>query len=234
MWLQTREWQLELLDDPGLSAAEVKSALAALERLNIISRGAGILWAEIKKLARAQPQQRLRILDLACGGGDVARALLNKAKRAEVLLTIAACDINARSLEYARRRAEAAGVHPHFFLLDALRDPLPQGYDVVMCSLFLHHLKEHQAVALLERMANATKRLLLVSDLQRNARNYVLVWLGSRLLSRSPVVHQDAVLSMKNAFSRPELADLARRSGLKNFSLHTRCPARMLLRWEKS
>ena len=103
-----------------------------------------------------------------------------------------------------------------------------------MCSLFLHHLAERDAVLLLGRMAAAAQCLVLVNDLERNAANGVLVWTGSRLLSRSSIVHTDALLSMKNAFTPAELAALATQAGLKDFKIRAHWPARMLLRWEKS
>jgi hypothetical protein len=51
-----------------------------------------------------------------------------------------------------------------FFVLDALGDALPTGYDVVSCSLFLHHLDGSDAVDLLRRMGAAAGRLVLVDD----------------------------------------------------------------------
>ena len=234
MWLREREWCAELLDNAGLNEAEVYNALAGLQRLNFISRGAGVLWPEIRKLARARRLRHVRVLDLACGGGDIPLALMRKARKSNFALALAACDLNPRSLEYARGRAHAAGQAITFFALDVLRQPLPQGYDVVMCSLFLHHLKESEAAALLGRMAGAAQHLVLVNDLQRNWLNGVLVWLGSRLLSRSHVVHTDALRSVKNAFTPSEFAALAHSAGLTDFSIKRHWPARMLLRWKKS
>jgi 2-polyprenyl-3-methyl-5-hydroxy-6-metoxy-1,4-benzoquinol methylase len=49
--------------------------------------------------------------------------------------------------------AEQAAIH--FSVLDVLAGPLPDGFDVVICSLFLHHLAEEQAVLLLQAMAKA-------------------------------------------------------------------------------
>lgn len=234
MWLQKRMWQAELLDNPGLEEAEVQKALAGLRRLNLVSRSAGILWAEIWRLAIAKGLQRLRILDIAAGGGDTLLTLLQKARRKGLHLAIGAGDINPSSLAYARGRAAQRDEHIFFFRHDALSDALPSGYDVVMCSLFLHHLQEGEAVALLQRMAGAAKHLVLINDLRRSVFNYALVWLGSRLLSRSPMVHADGPLSVRKAFTLAELSDLAGRAGLKNAEIHARFPARMLLVWRKT
>src|SRR5262245_3486546 len=120
MWLQKRQWHAELLDDPALDNPEIYNALDGLRRLNFISRSAGILWGEMEKLAQRRKRQHLRALDIACGGGDVPLALMQRAKRCGLLLELHACDVNSRSLEYARRQAERAGHAINFFVHDAL------------------------------------------------------------------------------------------------------------------
>ena len=52
MPLARRDRQPELMDDPALDPAEHRVALAALARINRISRSAGILWPAVKELAR--------------------------------------------------------------------------------------------------------------------------------------------------------------------------------------
>jgi 2-polyprenyl-3-methyl-5-hydroxy-6-metoxy-1,4-benzoquinol methylase len=234
LWLQEREWHPEKLDDPHLDEKTVQGALAGLARLNFISRSAGILWAEIKKLAHALRVRSLRVLDVATGGGDIPMTLLRKSQKSRLALTVSGCDLNEHSLHYARNVAAKNGYQIEFFRHDAVTEPLPQGYDVVTCSLFLHHLQEKNALTLLTRMAEAAHHLVLVNDLQRSPLNYAMVWLGSRLLSRSPVVRTDALLSMKNAFTAAEVSALAQAAEWKDFAIHTRFPARLLLSWKKS
>ena len=48
-----------------------------------------------------------------------------------------------------------------------LREALPSSYEVLCCSLFLHHLDESDAISLLRRMAAAAQNLVLVDDLVR-------------------------------------------------------------------
>ena len=48
-----------------------------------------------------------------------------------------------------------AALSVRFFTLDALSEEIPSGFDVIVSSLFLHHLDELEAVGLLERMACA-------------------------------------------------------------------------------
>ncbi len=121
---------------------------------------------------------------------------------------------------------------PHSRLpLDAVRDPIPGGFDAVICSLFLHHLDDSDAVAVLRRMREAGPRLILVNDLERGRFNYLAVWLASRVLSGSKVVHADATLSVEGAFTVGEMKAMAEQAGLNGATVRAKFPCRMLLEW---
>jgi SAM-dependent methyltransferase len=173
------------------------------------------------------------MLDIATGGGDIPLRLWRWARRAGVSLEIDACDRSEVAVAYARERAAAAAAAVRFFPCDAIRDPLPAGYDAVVCSLFLHHLDEAEAVTLLRRMAAAASRLLLVNDLLRCPQGYLLAHLATRLLSRCPVVHIDGPRSVQGAFVLDEVRSLVARAGLVRATLVGRWPCRFLLSWQR-
>jgi hypothetical protein len=120
-----------------------------------------------------------------------------------------------------------------FFVRDAVRDPLPADFDVVTCSLFLHHLGDDGAATLLAAMGRAAGRLVLVNDLARGPLNLALVWLATRVLTRSPVVRVDGSLSVRAAFTPAEALSLAARAGLTGATVERRWPCRFLLSWRR-
>jgi ubiquinone/menaquinone biosynthesis C-methylase UbiE len=207
-------------------------ALRGLERINWWSGSARILWRPLATLAR-QTGQPLRVLDLATGGGDVPVRLWQHARRAGLPLHLDGCDVSPEAVAFARQRAAAAGAELRFLVWDALAGPLPSGYDVLMCSLFLHHLDEPHAIDLLHRMGQAAGRLVLVNDLVRSRAGLILAYLGTRLLSRSVVVHTDGVCSVQGAFTIPEVCELAARAGLHGATVVPRWPCRLLLTWRR-
>lgn len=228
-----RHLQPELIDQPELEAARHADALRGLERINFWSGSAGILWPSLRDLARRQKGEPLRVLDVATGAGDLPTRLFHRARRANLPLRLDGCDISGRAIEHAQSHARANGADVRFFVCDALRDPLPTDYDVVMCSLFLHHLTEPDATGLLSRMAAAARRMVLVNDLRRSAGGFWLAWLGTRVLSRSDVVHVDGPRSVEGAFSLDEVRGLCRDAGLAPVTLSRRWPCRYLLGWRK-
>jgi SAM-dependent methyltransferase len=226
-----RRLQPEVMDQPGLEEQGHRHALRGLARINWWSGSVRILWPSLAVLARKQGS--VRVLDLATGGGDVPVRLWQRARRAGLPLHIDGCDVSPIALDHARQRAATARADVRFFVADALADLLPTGYDVLMCSLFLHHLDEGQAVEFLRRMAAAAGRLVLVNDLVRSRTGLLLAYLGTRLLTRSPVVHTDGVRSVQGAFTIPEVRDLAARAGLAGATVEPRWPCRFLLTWSR-
>jgi 2-polyprenyl-3-methyl-5-hydroxy-6-metoxy-1,4-benzoquinol methylase len=143
------------------------------------------------------------------------------------------CDVSQLAVEHARQRAEQVGAAVEFRCCDAFELDGSEPFDVVLCSLFLHHQGEQQGVTLLRQMARCARRLVLVNDLVRSPTGYSLAWLGTRLLTRSPVVHVDGPRSVAAAFTLREARELAERAGLHGARVEPRWPCRYLLSWRK-
>lgn len=225
--LDRRERQPETMDQPGLDPVQHAAALRGLARINFVSRSASILWPELAVFAR-HCNRSIRILDLACGGGDVTAALRRRAAKARLPVVVEGCDISATAVNVAK--ANGGG---RVFQLDVLRTSLPEGYDATVCSLFLHHLHDDDAVELLRKMA-AASQLVLVNDLSRGGMGLLLAHLACRVLTRSDVVRMDAPISVRAAFTPDEAMALATRAGLEGATVRSAWPCRFLLTWHRA
>ena len=233
LWSQLGQRQLrpEVMDQPGLDPQAHQAALLGLARINALTRSASCFFPAIRRLASHEPLRRLRILDVACGGGDTVRAISRLGRREGIDLEVHGCDISDEAVALASAAARAEGLEAHFFQADAIGAPLPGGYHLITTSLFLHHLREPDAEALLRSMAAATLDQLLVHDLIRSRLDLLLTWIGTRLLSRSPIVHIDGPLSVGGAFQLDEVAQLAKAAGLAGAQINRFWPERFLLSW---
>lgn len=230
--IDARVREREVMDDPKLDAAEHDRALQGLSRLNAISRSTRILWRPIARLARSRGA-KLRVLDVATGSGEVLLDLWQKAFRAGIPLEILGTDVNPHAVEVARERAAQRKIPIDCRVCNAVSGELPSGFDVVISSLFFHHLAEDQAAALLQKMADAARHLVLVNDLHRSRTGLVLVATASRVVTTSRVVHIDAVRSLRAAFTVREMRLLADAVGLEGAAVGHRWPCRFLLSWER-
>ena len=229
-----RDRQPEVMDQPGLDPAEHDRALQGLRRINAISRCVPRLFHQVERLASENLSTQLNVLELACGGGDTAIALAALAEKRALNISFQACDLNPEAVRLARRNVARSGSSVGVFVADALDPSGSKQFDVVYCTLFVHHLDPPDVVRLLKGMAARARQLVIVDDLIRSRLGYSLAWIGTRLLSRSWVVHHDGPLSVKAAFTPSEILDLASQAGLGDCLLERTWPERYRLCWSPS
>jgi 2-polyprenyl-3-methyl-5-hydroxy-6-metoxy-1,4-benzoquinol methylase len=229
-----RRRQPEWMDQPDLNSQQHEQALSGLARINKWSGAYRVFWKHLKALSRAFPDRPLRVLDLASGAGDGAIRLWQRANRAGLSIQIDGCDRSPTAIAYAQHCAESRNANVRFFQCDVLREALPVDYDVLINSLFLHHLDESDAVSFLRRAADVACRTLMISDLVRSRVGLILAYAATRVFTRSPVVHFDGPISVRGAFSVAQLQEMATRAGLESASVVRHWPCHMFLSWTKS
>lgn len=212
--LSVSDRQPELMDQPGLSEEVHRDALRDLARINRLSFSARAIWQPIIAEIRKHPPRQWRLLDVACGSGDIPLTLARYAASQQISLYVAGCDMSETAVAEAASKANAAGVSAEFFVRDVIYETLPDGYDFITCSLFLHHLDGEDVVKLLQAIGRSAGALGVISDLRRTQLGYAMASLGVRLLSRSHIVHVDGPLSVRGAFSTDEAIALAETAGL--------------------
>jgi SAM-dependent methyltransferase len=230
--LTVRRRQAELMDDPHLAPYRHVEALRALSRVNRVSFAAARVWSDVKRI-HAEIGKTVRVLDIACGGGDVLVDVARRARRVGMSVELHGCDVSPVALAEARRLGgteDALDV----FELDVIRDDLPRDYDLLTTSLFLHHLSREAAVALLRGMASATRNSLLVQDLRRTRLGYVFAWAGLHTLTRSDVARVDGLLSVEGAFTLNEVAAMCGEAGLADVDIGVGWPQRFTIRWSRA
>ncbi|MDK1020613.1 MAG: methyltransferase domain-containing protein [Candidatus Hydrogenedentes bacterium] len=232
--LRARNLQNELMDSPELDAGRFVGSLEGLRRVNRVTGSARILQPHLESAARADASRPLRVLDMACGGGDVAITLWRRLRAQGLDVEMHGCDINPLAVEHAAEQAECQGADLRFFQLNAVADPIPPGFDVIMHSLFLHHLSGEDAVASLRKAAQAARRSVLVHDLVRGRAGHLLAYLGVRVLLCNDVCHADGPRSVEGAFTIDEAKALAEAAGLEGCSVEPKFPFRFLLTWSKA
>ena len=229
----TRHLEPELMDAPSLALEPHRKALRGLARINAVSRSAASIWSVLHERLGSPRGGPFRVLDVACGGGDVAVALQRLAGRAGVPLQVDGCDVSGTAVSLATGYAERHSIEMTFFRLDAIAGALPDGYAAMICNLFLHHLSHDNAVLLLKKMSEAAPTVV-VNDLARGPFGYAAALVGTRLLSRSPIVHTDGPRSVRAAFTLEEACLLAARAGLDGARIEPVFPYRWRMDWGRS
>jgi 2-polyprenyl-3-methyl-5-hydroxy-6-metoxy-1,4-benzoquinol methylase len=205
----------ELMDRPQPVTAELASDLRNLRQLNRYFGSHSLVAHFLRRWIL--PGTKLRILDLATGSGDIPRLVVDYARKVGASVTVKAIDQQRSTLEIARG---LSANYPEIEfregnVLSCCMEDAP--YDIVLCSLALHHFGEEDAVRLLARCRELSSKFVLVSDLQRGFVATVGVYLLTALIFRDPMTRTDGRLSAARAFSFAEFHTLAERAGWKNF-----------------
>ena len=205
----------ELMDRPQPVTEELVSDLRNLRQLNRHFGSYALIEHFLQRWIL--PGTEMRVLDLATGSGDIPRLVVDYARKIGATVQVDAVDRQNSTLEIARGLSAR---YPEIDFVEA--DVLTFGehtlpYDLVLCSLALHHFDEENAVLLLQRCRALSNRYILVSDLRRGPLASVGVYLLTALVFREPMTRYDARLSAERAFSFSEFRSLAERAGWRNF-----------------
>ncbi len=204
----------ELMDRPDAAPAELDAALKSLRGLNQYFGGYRLVQHFLERWIKAG--EKLRVADLATGSADIPRLVAEHARSVGANVEIVAIDYQRQTLESARRLS--AG-YPE--IVCEYADVLNYGgtgeFDLVICSLALHHFSNNDAIRLLRRCRELSRRFVLVADLRRGVLASIGVYLLTTFIFRDPMTRQDGRTSAARAFSCDELQELARHAGWLNF-----------------
>jgi SAM-dependent methyltransferase len=204
----------EFMDRPQPVTPELE---AEMRNLAAINRQFGSYRLARKFLELwLNPGRCYRMLDLCTGAGDLPRIMIDWARTRDITLRIDAVDASEASLEIARR---ASGDYPEIRYLrgDVLKFETKETYDLVLCSLALHHFAEEQAANLLRRCRDLSHRFVLVADLERSLLTLAGVNLLTAFCYRERATRLDGMMSARRAFSFQEFRALAITAGWQDF-----------------
>jgi 2-polyprenyl-3-methyl-5-hydroxy-6-metoxy-1,4-benzoquinol methylase len=203
------------MDQPQPVSPELDRDLRNLRQLNHYFGSYAVVLQFMQRWIRAGDE--MRIVDLATGSADIPRLIVDHAREIGARVRIDAIDQQSSTLEIARK---LSADYPEISLVQAniLEWEPPERYDIVLNSLALHHFSEDDAIRLLRRCRELSRRFVLVSDLRRGWLATAGVYLLTALIFREPMTRYDARLSAARAFSFTEVDHFARRAGWQQFS----------------
>jgi len=221
---------LEMMDRDQPVSAELECDLKRIRQLNRWFGSYRLVLDFVRDWIK--PADKLRIVDLATGSGDIPRLIVDYARKINATVEMDALDRQPATLEIARR---LSADYPEISYREAnvLEWNPIEAYDITICTLALHHFSDEDAVRLLGRCRQLSKRFVLVSDLRRSFSLVAGVYLLTALIFREPMTRYDARLSARRAFSFSEMRDLALRAGWQDFGHKKFCVGRQAV-WLKA
>jgi Methyltransferase domain len=204
---------VEMMDRPA-SFDDIAGGLQAITQLNGLFGGRRLTLLHVRDLVAALPVDRpLTVLDVGAGAADIPVALVRWARSTGRRIRVFALDRDNPTLKYAC--GQVAG-YPEITLIqgDALALPVrPGSVDVAISALTLHHLQPDETTRYLTEMDAAARVGWVVNDVVRGRGAYRLVWLLTRVFSRSAMARHDGPMSILRSYTPPEVVALCEKAG---------------------
>jgi ubiquinone/menaquinone biosynthesis C-methylase UbiE len=223
-----RRPSLELLDTDSGTPAEVAASMRDLRWFNRWFGGTRTSRILIETVARRTNQSELTLLEVAAGDGYVPQVLRQHFQLSQIRLRITLLDRAASHLP-ANGPAETRKI-----AADALSLPFSDGaFDLVSCSLFVHHLSPEQVVAFAAEALRVCRTAVLVHDLIRNQLHLALAYAGAPLY-RSRITRNDAPASVRQAYTLAETRSFFQKAGAAEVEAHNYYLFRMgVIAWKQ-
>lgn len=213
----------EVMDDPALDPAVYAAVLRDLAQVNRVTMAARPTLAFLSGIARRG--DRLKLLDVGYGDGDMLRRIARWAAGRGVAAELVGIDLNARSEAIAR--ADTAADLPVTYRTGDYADLAGQGWDVIVSSLVAHHMTHDQLVAFLRFMEAEAARGWLVNDLHRHRFAHRGFPVLATLMRWHPIVRADGTLSIARSYRPDEWPAILAEAGISGAKVTRRFPFRL-------
>jgi len=206
----------EWMDDP-CPYEDFRQCLVDLGQVNRLTLSYRPTLDFLERLiATGKPQQPLRIVDIGSGGGDMLHCVEHWAKRRGVEVALTGIDLNP----YAARAAKEFTPNEYavqWITGDAFAYIEP--VDVVLSSLFTHHLEEEEIVRFLAWSEAVARRGWFVNDLVREATPYRLFGLVAKAMRWHRFVQHDGPVSFRRSFREDDWERMVAAAGVAKTSV---------------
>ena len=185
-----------------------------------------LTWLNRMKAPMRKLGRTIHILDVGCASGDMLRRIQKWAGSSSVPVRLTGIDLNP----YSARAARESGPQNEsieWITGDAFSYPESEPVDIVISSLFTHHLTNAEAVHFLRWMERRCELGWFISDLHRQPGPYHLFKLLSKAARWHRFVQHDGPLSIRRSFDFDDWRRLCAEAGIEHARIETFRPARL-------
>jgi SAM-dependent methyltransferase len=211
-----RDTTPELMDTEAVDYESFRECLVQLTQANQLSFAYRPTLAFFRRLLREGrlPEDRpLIVLDAGSGYGDMGRQVDQWAKRRGLSIEITGVDMNPWAARAAAEASEPA--RPLRWVTANLFDYQAQGgADIVMSSLFTHHLPAPALVQFIRWMEETARIGWFINDLERHPLPYHFLKFAFWATRRHRFMRHDGPVSVASAFKRREWTGYLAEAGL--------------------
>ena len=211
----------EQLDVFSLKGEALRDALDNIAKINQLLGGNLLTLRGVQKLIRNfSKKETITKLDVGCGNGDMLRKLADYGYKKNINFKLIGIDANKFTTNHAKELSENYS-NISFLCLDIFEDAFREiQYDIVLCTLTLHHFKDYQIIYLLNIFYSNSKIGIVINDLHRNSIAYRLFQVICFIFSLNDLSKNDGLISILRGFKKEELVDFSNELKFENYEIN--------------
>lgn len=225
MSLRTRAIADELMDAPDLDAETYAAVVGDLAKVNVVTLAARPTLGFLRRAFAAHPGERLRILDVGFGDGDMLRGIARWASKRGHEVELVGVDLNPRSERAARAHTPAEMAIR--WVTGDYADLADEPWDCVISSLVAHHMTHAELIAFLRFMDAHARVGWLVNDLHRHRFAHLGFPILARLAGWHRIVRLDGTLSIARSYRPAEWPPILAEAGVEGARIYRAFPFRL-------
>lgn len=196
----------EIMDDFELKGDELETTLRDLDNINKWLGGNKITLQGVKRLLRNHPKSvPVHIADIGCGNGAILREIAKWGRGENYKLTFTGIDANPYAVEIAERKS-AYFPEIKFETIDIFsEDYKNMEFDILLCTLTLHHFKDPEIKALLDLLLKQVRIGVVINDLQRSKTAYRLFQAFCAVFIQNEIARKDGLTSILRGFKKKDI-----------------------------
>ena len=205
-----RSSETEIMDDFTMKGGLFRDTLDKLEIINRLLGGNKVTIKGLKELLKNKSKNKIiTIVDLGCGHGDILRDIAKFGRKNNYTFRLIGIDANIAAIDYAKELS-CEYSELSFKAIDIFSEDFKkQSYDIVLCTLFLHHFKNNELISFLKMTIERATIGVVVNDLHRHKLAYYLFKLIGFFV-KNKMIREDGLTSILRAFKKKDLENISK------------------------
>ena len=209
----------EIMDDFSMKGEILRDALDKIASINQLLGGNAVTLQGVRKLLKNHDlNKEITIVDVGCGNGDMLRTLADYATKHQLRFKLTGIDANEFTITHARNLSSKY-LNINYKCCDIFETQKLENFDILLCTLTLHHFKDHQIITLLDELKGKIKIGFVINDLHRSAIAYRLFTAICYVFNLNDMSREDGLISILRGFKRKDLINYSTQLNLKNYSI---------------
>lgn len=212
--------QEEIMDDFAMEGEILRDALDKIASINQLLGGNKLTLHGVKDmLSTAEQDREFTIVDVGCGNGDMLRALADYATTNRLTFNLIGIDANNFTITHARDLSKnyANISYRCEDIFDKEFENLK--YDIVLCTLTLHHFKDDQIEKLLSVFYKNATLGVVINDLHRSKIAYRSFQALCKVFRLNDMSREDGLVSILRGFKKVDLIQFSEKLGFTKYDV---------------